>query len=149
MKSIGQQEEILKQLRRRIRELKNELGNCVFSQKAQEKFNEIESMLNHEADRKPESMGIAAQVSLYPLRVPSLTPFINQALDIFKKMGLETQPGSMSTIISGDSDTVWKALRDAFAATAIQGELVMAVTVSNACPIRVKIRKRPNPKTHT
>jgi uncharacterized protein YqgV (UPF0045/DUF77 family) len=140
MKSTVQQEEILKQLRHRIHELKKELKNCAFSPEAQEKLNEIESLLEKKPDSELNSIGLAAQVSLYPLRVPSLTPFINQALQIFKNMGLETQPGSMSTIISGDSDSVWKALRDAFAAAAMQGELVMTVTVSNACPITVKTR---------
>lgn len=40
----------------------------------------------------------------------------------------------MSTLIAGDEAAVWEALRAAFAAAAANGETVMVVTVSNACP---------------
>lgn len=81
-------------------------------------------------------LGIAAQVSLYPLRSARLTPAIERALAIFRERGLAVQPGSMSTIISGDDEAVFGALREAFAAVAGEGqEVVMVVTVSNACPV--------------
>ena len=40
----------------------------------------------------------------------------------------------MSTLIAGEGGTLWAALRDAFAVVAAQGQAVMVVSVSNACP---------------
>jgi uncharacterized protein YqgV (UPF0045/DUF77 family) len=78
--------------------------------------------------------GLTAQVSLYPLRQDHLSPAIDAALALWRERGLDVQPGSMSTLIAGDEAAVWEALRAAFAAAAANGETVMVVTVSNACP---------------
>jgi tRNA-Thr(GGU) m(6)t(6)A37 methyltransferase TsaA len=78
---------------------------------------------------------ITAQVSLYPLRQESLAPTIDRALDIFRRQGLSVMPGPMSTLISGDLTDVFKSLQRAFEKTALDGvDLVMTVTLSNACP---------------
>ena len=79
-------------------------------------------------------MPVAVQVSLYPLRQTELSPAIDKALAIFWESGLEVTPGPMSTIIAGDDDAVFAALRDAFRSAA-DGEVVMVVTISNACPV--------------
>jgi uncharacterized protein YqgV (UPF0045/DUF77 family) len=78
--------------------------------------------------------GIAAQVSLYPLRQASLSPAIEEAVRIFRKHGLEVEPGPMSTIITGDDEAIFAALQEAFCSIAEQGQVVMIVTFSNACP---------------
>ena len=78
--------------------------------------------------------GLTAQVSIYPLRQPHLSPAIDAALAIWRERGLDVQPGAMSTLIAGEAEAVWEALRAAFAAAAACGETVMVVTVSNACP---------------
>lgn len=78
--------------------------------------------------------GIAAQVSLYPLRQASLAPAIVEALDIFRKHGLEVEPGAMSTIITGDDEAVFAALQEVFRYVAEQGQVVMIATFSNTCP---------------
>jgi uncharacterized protein YqgV (UPF0045/DUF77 family) len=81
-------------------------------------------------------MGVAAQVSLYPLRSARLSPAIGRALATFREHGLDLQAGTMSTIVSGDDEAVFAALRQAFAAAAADGqEVVMVVTISNACPM--------------
>jgi len=77
---------------------------------------------------------ISAQVSLYPLRQPDLGPAIRAAWRIFEEHGLQMQRGSMSTIVWGEGDEVWAALREAFDHAADRGEAVMVVTLSNACP---------------
>jgi uncharacterized protein YqgV (UPF0045/DUF77 family) len=48
--------------------------------------------------------------------------------------GLRAEPGPMSTLVTGETDTVFAALRDAFARVAETGDVVLVVTVSNACP---------------
>ncbi|KPK46962.1 MAG: hypothetical protein AMJ77_04630 [Dehalococcoidia bacterium SM23_28_2] len=80
-------------------------------------------------------MEVAAQVSLYPLRQPRLSSVIEAALAVFREHQLQVTPGSMSTIVSGDYDRMFDAFKQAFRETAEQGEIVMVVTVSNACPI--------------
>ncbi|MCS6940376.1 MAG: YkoF family thiamine/hydroxymethylpyrimidine-binding protein [Roseiflexaceae bacterium] len=84
--------------------------------------------------REDHPVGLTAQVSLYPLRQEHLSPAIDAALALWRERGLDVQPGAMSTLIAGDEETVWEALRAAFAAAAASGETVMVVTVSNACP---------------
>jgi uncharacterized protein YqgV (UPF0045/DUF77 family) len=80
-------------------------------------------------------MDVAAQVSLYPLRQPGLSSVIEGALGVFREHELRVTPGSMSTVVSGDYDRMFDALKQAFRQAAEQGETVMIVTLSNACPI--------------
>ena len=59
---------------------------------------------------------------------------IGRALRAFHAAGLQTSPGTMSTVIAGTEDQIWLGLRNAFNGCAEEAELVMAVTISNACP---------------
>jgi uncharacterized protein YqgV (UPF0045/DUF77 family) len=79
-------------------------------------------------------MQVSAQVSLYPLGQSNLGPAIEAALRVFKAQGLDYRVGSMSTLVAGEDEAVFEALRDAFQAAAAHGGTVMAFTVSNACP---------------
>lgn len=83
-------------------------------------------------------IGIAAQVSLYPLRQESLSPAIEEALRIFRKHGLHVEPGAVSSLISGDDAAIFAALQEAFGRAAEQGEVVMVTTFSNACALPSK-----------
>jgi len=78
---------------------------------------------------------LSAQVSLYPLRQPRLSPAIDEALDTLKVHGLDITPGAMSTLMAGDDEALFAGLKEVFRRTAEQGELVMVVTMSNACPV--------------
>jgi uncharacterized protein YqgV (UPF0045/DUF77 family) len=78
---------------------------------------------------------ISAQVSLYPLRRRSIGPAITRALEVFRQRDLEVHSGAMSTILVGQETEVFEALRDAFHGASDDGEAVMIVTVSNACPV--------------
>lgn len=80
-------------------------------------------------------MFISAQVSLYPLRQPRLSPAIERAQKVFEERGLDIRPGPMSTLVSGEHSAVFSALAEAFELSAADAETVMAVTVSNACPV--------------
>jgi len=83
-----------------------------------------------------ESM--AAQVSIYPLHQTSLSDAISEALEAFRATDVEVHPGAMSTVISGNEDAVFAALREGYRAARVQGDVVMVVTLSNACPIPAK-----------
>ena len=80
-------------------------------------------------------MELTAQVSLYPLRQPHLAPAIDKALDVFRCHGLAVAPGTMSSLITGEDETVFAALKEAFQVVSQQGDVVMVVTLSNACPL--------------
>ena len=81
-------------------------------------------------------MFLAAQVSIYPLRQPRLSPAIDKALGIFEQRGLEVTPGTMSSVVSGDDEALFTAIKEVFQQTSEQGEVVMIITLSNACPVR-------------
>lgn len=82
---------------------------------------------------------LAAQTSIYPLRQSHLSPAIDKALAIFRKHGLEIVPGVMSSVVSGDDEALFTAIKDTFHQTSEQGEMVMVVTLSNACPIASRL----------
>jgi len=77
---------------------------------------------------------VTAQVSLYPLREPSLGPAIERALGILGQRRLVVEPGRMSTLVTGSTDELFPALQAAFEGVAEDRDLVMVVTISNACP---------------
>ena len=80
-------------------------------------------------------MFLAAQVSMYPLRQPDLSPAIDKALAIFQSHGLKVTPGAMSSVVSGEDEALFSAIKEAFQQTDEAGELVMILTLSNACPV--------------
>lgn len=79
-------------------------------------------------------MIVSAQISLYPLRQPHLRPAVGAVAAELEAHGLCAEPGPMSTLVNGEADAVFAALRDAFARVAEKGDVVLVVTVSNACP---------------
>ena len=81
-------------------------------------------------------MFISAQVSLYPLRETHLSPALDDALRIFRDNGLDVSPGDMSTVVSGEDEALFAAIKDVFRKTSERGDVVMVVTLSNACPVK-------------
>lgn len=77
---------------------------------------------------------ISAQVSLYPLRQPSIGPTIREAVRILREHGLPVEMGPMSTLVWGEEAAVFAALQQAFHRATEAGDVVMVVTFSNACP---------------
>ncbi len=77
---------------------------------------------------------ISVQVSLYPLRQEHISLPIDEAVAEFHHHGLEVNPGTMSTVVLGEEEPVFSALREAFHKASQQGEVAMVVTLSNACP---------------
>jgi len=80
-------------------------------------------------------MTISAQVSVYPLRQEHLSPAVEAVKAELEAHGLHAEVGAMSTQVVGDTEAVFAALRDAFSRVAANGQVVMTVTVSNACPV--------------
>lgn len=78
---------------------------------------------------------ISAQISLYPLRQKEIGPVIRQAVHVLRKSGLAVDFGEMSTIVWGEEHEVFAALQEVFGMAVEQGDAVMIVTLSNACPM--------------
>ena len=95
-------------------------------------INDLEEMIlgESEAGQRP----LSAQLSIYPLRQPSLSLTINEAIEVLEKFGLKIIPGSMSTIIMGNVNKIWSALKKVFITVSGHGQVVMIITLSNACP---------------
>jgi uncharacterized protein YqgV (UPF0045/DUF77 family) len=80
-------------------------------------------------------MMVSAQVAVYPLRQERLTPAVAAVGEALREAGLAPEVGPMSTIVTGEDATVFRALESAFARAAATGHVVMTITVSNACPV--------------
>lgn len=78
---------------------------------------------------------ISAQVSLYPLRQEQIAAPIDEVIELVRERGLLVEPGAMATVLSGDDEEVLGAIRDALRRAAAHGEIVLVVTLSNACPV--------------
>jgi len=79
-------------------------------------------------------MKILVQVSIYPLRQAKLSAAIDSALRIFEKYQLIYKKGEMSTLLEGEPEQIFKALKEAFEKASKLGDVSMVVTLSNACP---------------
>ena len=80
-------------------------------------------------------MTTSAQISVYPLRQEHLGPTVESVRVALEEHGLTPQVGPMSTIVTGESAVVFAALGEAFAKASSSGQVVMTVTISNACAV--------------
>jgi uncharacterized protein YqgV (UPF0045/DUF77 family) len=77
-------------------------------------------------------MKVEAQISVYPLRQPHLTPAIHAVETTLAAHRLDHEVGPLSTFVRGESAEVFTALREAFDRDASQGDVVMSVTIAKA-----------------
>ncbi|HVO24617.1 MAG TPA: YkoF family thiamine/hydroxymethylpyrimidine-binding protein [Candidatus Margulisiibacteriota bacterium] len=78
---------------------------------------------------------VSAQISIYPLRQAHLSPAVDAVWQALKGQGLQPDVGPMSTVVTGEVAVVFAALQEAYGRAAAAGHVVMAVTISNACPV--------------
>jgi uncharacterized protein YqgV (UPF0045/DUF77 family) len=80
-------------------------------------------------------MTVSAQISVYPLRQEHLGPAVESVRSALEEHGLTPHVGPMSTTVTGEGGIMFAALADAFTKAASSGQVVMAITISNACPV--------------
>jgi uncharacterized protein YqgV (UPF0045/DUF77 family) len=80
-------------------------------------------------------MQISAQIALYPLRQEKISPAIEEAWNILEENQLDLNKGKMSSVVSGEVDKVFNAIKEIFQRSAEKGPTVLAVTFSNTCPL--------------
>jgi tRNA-Thr(GGU) m(6)t(6)A37 methyltransferase TsaA len=85
-------------------------------------------------DSYGQALRLTAQVALYPAHQPPQSSLVDASLPIFRKHGVEVEPGPLSARVVGDSCALFRALRSAFEKAAKQGETVMVATLSSASP---------------
>jgi uncharacterized protein YqgV (UPF0045/DUF77 family) len=76
---------------------------------------------------------VSAQISVYPLRQQSIGPAIREVVQVLNQRGLETRTDEMSTLAVGEEQAIFDALQEAFHRAGDRGDMVMVITVSNAC----------------
>lgn len=80
---------------------------------------------------------ISCQLSLYPLAIQEFEKVIIDALNSIKHLeqeGLIIEVGSMSTVIKGKEELVWKAVRLLFEYSTSNGQqIVLNASFSNEC----------------
>jgi len=79
-------------------------------------------------------MNVQADVSLYPLRRLKLSTPIERFVQRLRNAGLDVRPGAMSTLVAGEAGDVFDILGQAFQELGQEGEVVLVLKISNACP---------------
>ena len=79
-------------------------------------------------------MNVQAEISLYPLRTKDLGRAVGSFLRELKAAGLTVQPGNMSSVVAGEAGAIFSAVAAAFKAAVENGQVVLVMKVSNACP---------------
>lgn len=77
-------------------------------------------------------MKTLAQVSIYPLHQEKCSPAIEAVWQALEKSGLSYEKGSVSTLIQGESEQFFGALKEAFEKAVEFGNVNMVVTIANA-----------------
>jgi uncharacterized protein YqgV (UPF0045/DUF77 family) len=76
-------------------------------------------------------MLVQAEISLYPLGEKELAAPIFTFVRRLEREGLRIEPGAMSTLVAGESELVFAALREAYAETCRTGRRVLIVKLLN------------------
>ena len=80
-------------------------------------------------------MKMMAELSLYPLREPDLALPIHDFIAALRSVaGIEMQIGPTSTVISGEADAVFDAVRAAYLTATATGQRVLVVKYINENP---------------
>jgi len=82
---------------------------------------------------EPEA-GIACQFSIYPLRQEHVAPGVEDAIEAAAAAGVTARVQNLSTLIHGEEEAVFAAIRAAFAAARAHGSTVMVATFTTGLP---------------
>ena len=80
-------------------------------------------------------MDVEAEVSLYPLGQKELGPAVKAFIETLRSCGCQVKVGDMSSLVTGDSEQVFDALRQADERAASQGGCALIVKACNVCPM--------------
>jgi len=79
-------------------------------------------------------VNVQIEVSFYPLGTERVGPGIESFIENVRSSGYDPEVGRMSTVISGEMDPLMSAISKAYHAGTGEGQSVMVLKISNACP---------------
>jgi uncharacterized protein YqgV (UPF0045/DUF77 family) len=71
---------------------------------------------------------------LYPLRQENLSEPVDWFCELLQKDEIEVRSGPMSSLITAESDVIFRSLKEAFEKLAKEYQIVLIAKISNACP---------------
>ena len=77
---------------------------------------------------------------MYPLRQENLAEPIDWFCELLQKDEIEVRIGPMSSLITAESDVIFRSLKEAFEKLAKEYQIVLIAKISNACPDSKKER---------
>jgi uncharacterized protein YqgV (UPF0045/DUF77 family) len=80
-------------------------------------------------------MIVSVELSIYPLKEKHTSPFLEDAFAIFRSHELAIVRGSMSSIVTGESEKIFQALREIYDKISSNSQVVIVAKFSNACPV--------------
>ena len=78
---------------------------------------------------------ISVQTSVYALD-GDVRPAVYTFLETLDSTGIDRETGTLSTVVWGEADAVWEALRIAYEATATKHPVIVNTTRSRAAGLR-------------
>ncbi|MCR4430317.1 MAG: Ykof family thiamine-binding protein [Tepidanaerobacteraceae bacterium] len=76
---------------------------------------------------------MSCQVSLYPLGTKDYEKIVLEAVKNLPEEGVEVDLNPMSTLLRGEDEKVWEAVKSLYKTGKNFGDLVMVITLSNRC----------------
>ena len=80
-------------------------------------------------------MNLEAETSLYPLGDADLSHPVEDFVQVLRAEGCTVEVGPMSSIVTGESSQVFRALGAAYEKAAKQGGCLLIIKACNVCPI--------------
>jgi uncharacterized protein YqgV (UPF0045/DUF77 family) len=80
-------------------------------------------------------MYIEADVSLYPLAEEYLKHPVHDFVEQIEKHGCSVENGPMSSIVKGESEQLFEALRKGYEQAALKSGCVLIIKICNVCPL--------------
>jgi uncharacterized protein YqgV (UPF0045/DUF77 family) len=84
---------------------------------------------------------ISVQVSVYALE-GNVREAVHCYLDALDETGLKRDTGTMSTVVWGEAEEIWKGLRQAYEAVAEKHKVVVNIGMSNIAPLPARASGR-------
>ena len=80
-------------------------------------------------------MIIEADVSLYPLAEEHLKHPVHDFVHLIEQHGCSVENGPTSSIVKGESEQLFEALRKGYEQAALKSGCVLIIKISNVCPL--------------
>jgi len=80
-------------------------------------------------------MYLEADVSLYPLAEEHLQHPVHDFVELIEKHGCSVENGPMSSIVKGESEQLFEALRQGYEQAALKSGCLLIIKICNVCPL--------------